>query len=179
MKFSTYKKNNIEEIIQVFGQTFTDSEGKEEGAVIQQLASDFLIKTSDTDLDVFIATDNEKIVAAVIFTTFSFEENETNACILSPMAVVTSHQKKGLGQQLINFAIEHLKQKGVALLITYGDINFYSKVGFAHITEAQVKAPFPLSYPEGWLGQSLVSDRIEPISSKTTCVEALNNPEVW
>ena len=34
------------------------------------------------------------------------------------------------GQQLINFGLAHLKEIGVELVFTYGDMNFYSKVGF-------------------------------------------------
>ncbi|QMU56914.1 MAG: hypothetical protein GKR98_01030 [Boseongicola sp.] len=37
----------------------------------------------------------------------------------------------------------------------YGVINFYAKIGFPRITEGIAQAPLPLSYPKGWLGQSL------------------------
>jgi hypothetical protein len=33
--------------------------------------------------------------------------------------------------------------------------------------------------PEGWLGQSLVGDEIEPIAGNSYCVEAFNKPEYW
>jgi len=64
-------------------------------------------------------------------------------------------------------------------VITYGDPNFYSKVGFSVISEKNVPAPLKLSYPEGWLGQSLINDRIDPIAGKSHCVEALNKPNLW
>ena len=70
-------------------------------------------------------------------------------------------------------------ENGVELAFTYGDINFYAKVGFSQITEELVKAPHKLGYPEGWLAQSLVSDTIEPITGPSSCVEAFNNPELW
>jgi len=80
---------------------------------------------------------------------------------------------------LINYGLRELKAKGVELVLTYGDINFYSKVGFDPISEEIVKAPVKLTYPEGWLGQSLISDTVEPIDDQPSCVKALNKPEYW
>jgi len=45
--------------------------------------------------------------------------------------------------------------------------------------EKIAKAPLKLTQPEGWLGQSLVSDEIEPIAGNSYCVEAFNKPEDW
>ena len=106
-------------------------------------------------------------------------ESEVNAFLLSPVAIHTKYQRKGIGQKLINYGIHHLKENGIALVFTYGDPKFYSKVGFSPISEKLVKAPLKLTYPEGWLGQSLVSDKIEPVSGRSYCVSALNKPEYW
>jgi len=126
----------------------------------------------------FIATENEQIIGGVFFTKIIFESS-VNAFILSPMATLTDHQGKGVGQKLINFGLKTLKKDGVGLVITYGDPNFYSKVGFGVITEEIVPSPFTLSQPEGWLAQSLVGGKIEPITGKSHCVAALNKPEFW
>ncbi|RTQ99860.1 hypothetical protein [Halomonas nitroreducens] len=84
-----------------------------------------------------------------------------------------------MGQQLIAFGIECLKTQGVDLVFTYGDPGVYAKVGFCPIGEACVKAPLTLSHPEGWLGQSLTGDTIEPVPGATRCVEALNKSHYW
>ena len=65
--------------------------------------------------------------------------------------MATGRQKKGIGQQLICFGIEQLKSKGIELLFTYGDPNYYSKVGFVSVTEEAIKAPLKLNFPHGWL----------------------------
>ena len=106
-------------------------------------------------------------------------QNEANAFLLSPVAIHTDYQGKGIGQKLITFGINHLKENGVNLIFTYGDPDFYSKVGFIPITEKIAKAPFTLTQPQGWLGQSLISDEIEPVAGDSYCVEALNKPEYW
>ena len=130
------------------------------------------------DIFCFVAVDNNKINASIFFTRFTTETN-INAFILSPVAVATQHQKKGIGQKLIKYGIDHLKQKDVELLLTYGDPNFYSKVGFKQISENTIKAPFKLTYPDGWLALSLSDKEINPIQGSTMCVNALMDQKYW
>jgi putative acetyltransferase len=178
MKLSIYNSSNIEEIKQLFTKTFTDSENESEGLLIGNLVYDLMNNTDAHDLYGFVAIENEKIIGGIMFSKLTFE-SEVNAFLLSPVAIHSSYQGKGIGQKLINFGIDALKENGVELVFTYGDPNFYSKVGFSLITEKLVEAPFKLTYPEGWLGQSLVSDDIELITGRSYCVEAFNKPEIW
>ena len=79
-------------------------------------------------------------------------ESGINAFILSPMATLTDHQRKGVGQKLINSGLKTLKEDGAELAITYGDFNFYSKVGFAVIPKNLIH--LRLNYhtsKDGWL----------------------------
>ena len=178
MKLLTYKPSNTEEIKRLFTKVFSDSEGQTEGLLIGNLAYDLMTDTNAQDIYGFVAIENEQIIGSILFTRLTFQ-NEINAFLLSPVAIHTTYQGKGVGQKLINFGINHLKENGVKLVFTYGDPNYYSKVGFCHITEKTIKAPLKLTQPEGWLGQSLVSDEIEPITGNSYCVEALNKPEYW
>lgn len=178
MELSPYKSRNIEEIKQLFTKVFSDSEGQTEGVLIGNLTYDIMTGTDAQDLYGFVATENQQIIGSIFFTKLSFE-NGVNAFLLSPVAIDTSCQGKGIGQKLINFGINHLKENAVRIVFTYGDPNFYSKVGFIPIGENIAKAPLTLTYPEGWLGQSLVSEEIEPITGNSSCVEAFNKPEIW
>ena len=178
MKLLTYKPSNTEEIKQLFTKVFSDSEGQTEGLLIGNLAYDLMTDTNAQDIYGFVAIENEQIIGSILFTRLTLQD-AINAFLLSPVAIHTTYQGKGIGQKLINFGINHLKENGVKLVFTYGDPNYYSKVGFCHITEKIIKAPLKLTQPEGWLGQSLVSDEIEPITGNSYCVEALNKPEYW
>lgn len=178
MKILRHKPSNTEEIKQLFTKVFSDSEGQTEGLLIGNLAYDLMTETNAQDIYGFVAIENEQIIGSIFFTRLTFQ-NEINAFLLSPVAVHTNYQGKGIGQKLINFGINHLKENGVRLLFTYGDPNYYSQIGFSLITEKIAKAPLKLTQPEGWLGQSLVSDEIEPITGNSYCVEALNKPEYW
>ena len=137
-----------------------------------------MTRTDDRDFYGFVATENQHIIGSIFFSRMTFE-NKVEAYLLSPVAISTSYQGKGIGQKLIDFGLNVLKESGVELVFTYGDPNFYTKVGFSHIAEKVIKAPFPLTYPEGWLGQSLGGNEIEPIIGNSFCVDAFNKPELW
>jgi len=182
MNLSLYKKSDTTEIVKLFTQVFSDSEGEAEGARIGELVEGLIHTTAEEDIFGFVATESfqeqEQILGCIFFTRMSFEM-PVEAFILSPVAIDTAHHGKGLGQELISFGLEHLRAQGVKLAITYGDPNFYSKVGFQPITEELIKAPQPLSQPHGWLGQSLEGKEIETIPGESSCVTALNNPVYW
>ncbi|WP_132941916.1 GNAT family N-acetyltransferase [Vibrio crassostreae] len=183
MKFRQHDSSEIETITQLFTQTFTDSEGENEGKTVGKLANDLLMTTAPTELFCFVAEDDSsesdsKIVGAIIFTPLSFDD-ETKAYLLSPVAVSTQVQKRGIGQKLINSGLQTLKEQGVELAVTYGDPSYYSRVGFEPITVEQIPAPFELSYPHGWIAQSLTGSEIKVTSEQSSCVEALAHAEYW
>lgn len=99
--------------------------------------------------------------------------------MLAPVAVSTEHQRQGVGQALIQHGLNELKNRSAAVAITYGDLSFYSKVGFQPLSENTIKAPVRLSMPEGWLGQSLTNGPIPTISDRPTCVKEFNDPVYW
>ncbi len=180
MNYSLYKPEQKAEVIALFKKTFTDSEGENEGALIAKVVDDFLTyPAKDGDLYVFVAQDDsDRIVGSIIFSRLTFPKGE-KVFILSPVAVATDCHGQGIGQALINLGLETLKNDGVEVAITYGDINFYSKTGFAPISEDVIKAPLPLSYPEGWIAQSLSNDNLEPVEGTPTCLPPLNSQDLW
>ncbi|MBD2636621.1 N-acetyltransferase [Limnothrix sp. FACHB-881] len=178
MKLSLYQPNDAVEIEQLFIQTFTNSEGQSEGAIVGRLVKDLISSTDPSNFYGFVATEADQIIGGIFFSRLIFEDG-TNSFILSPVAVRTDFQRQGIGQQLIRFGLDALSKEGVELVVTYGDPQFYSKVGFRGVTEAVIPPPFALQRPEGWLAQSLTGDQIRSIKGRSFCVEALNNPEYW
>jgi len=178
MELLEFKSSNIEDIKYLITKVFSDEEGQPEGELIGNLSKEIMTSTDTHDLYGFVAMENKKIIGSIFFTRLTFQ-NGINAFLLSPVAIHTSHQRKGIGQKLISFGINHLKKNKVSMVFTYGDPSFYSKVGFNQITEKTAKAPFKLSQPEGWLAQSLVGNEIKPIAGNSSCVVAFNKPEIW
>ena len=168
-----------DDIVEVFQQTFTDSEGAEEGGVVSRLARDVLEKSADEDIRFFGIEDAGHLVAASLFSRLSVPEPDRMIFMLSPMAVLPGHQARGLGSALLRAALGQLGDEGVTDAVTYGDPAYYARVGFHQIDDSTLMPPFPLSQPEGWLGQGLVGDQMQPVSGRPKCVAAFDTPGVW
>lgn len=177
MTHSHSARNN--DLITLFEETFTASEGAAEGATIATFVGRMLDRTDRQDLRVFTTWDGNDLVAGVLFSKLVYSEDSRVVMILSPMAVATTRQGEGIGQSLILHGLETLRSEGIDVVITYGDPNFYSKVGFKTLSLADAAAPLPLSYPQGWLGQSLSSVSFEPLKGDCRCVPAFNDPSLW
>ncbi len=178
MNHKTLDKNIQEAVTNLFTAVFTASEGEEEGCLIGKLASSLASNIDDEEIICFGAFEEASLVGSIFFTRLRFNE-PIQVYMLAPVAVSTEQQGKGIGQALIHFGLNELKQRSVAVVVTYGDPSFYSKVGFQALSEAIIQAPQTLSMPFGWLGQSLTEAPIPTLKDRPSCVEAFNNPVYW
>ena len=177
-----YSKNfegQEQDIIDLFSNTFSASEGLDEGERIRIFVRNLLDSTSQQDLYVFTATENRTLIGGAIFSRLTYSSDPRTVFILSPMAVATDRQGQGIGQALLTHALAALREDGVDVAITYGDPAFYGKVGFLPLGEAIAPPPLPLSQPEGWIGQPLTEATLTPLKGECTCVAALNDPALW
>ena len=179
MEVSTRSEGRENEIVDLFTSTFTASEGAEEGTLIGNLVRDLLSITARRDLFVFVAEEAGAIVGAIVFSRLTYDRDDRTVFVLAPVAVATGHQGKGIGQVLLAHGLAALREAGIDVAVTYGDPDYYSRVGFAPITEAFAQAPFKLKHPEGWLGQSLTDREMTPLKGPSRCVRALNDPAFW
>ena len=179
MSYTNAYTNRMDEIVSLFTRTFTDSEGQTEGELIGKLVRDLILTTPKDEIFVFSALNLNEIIGSIIFTRLTYPRDSRTVFLLSPVAVATNMHKKGVGQSLIKLGLNNLRDSGIDIVLTYGDINFYSKVGFSAITEEQAKAPMPLQYPDGWLGQTISKSEFEPIVGECKAVSAFDNPDLW
>lgn len=89
------------------------------------------------------------------------------------------HGKGIIVQALIRHAHEELKKEEVNIPITYGDISFYSKTGYELVSEDSIAAPLKLSYPEGWLANSLDESTELKLEGPSSCIPELNDQNLW
>ncbi|SMP21869.1 GNAT family N-acetyltransferase [Shimia sagamensis] len=170
---------NAQAITALFTITFTTSEGETEGTLIGAMVDQMLRDRQDDGTRVFTATDNGTLVGAVLFSPLRYAGDPRTVVLLSPMAVATTRHGEGIGQALITHALNVLRNTGADIAITYGSPVFYGKTGFSPIGEDMATPPLPLSFPHGWIAQSLTTEPLTPLQGKPTCVPALNNPDVW
>ena len=165
-------------MVALYHRVFADSEGPAEGELIGDLAQRLLATTEGGDLMGFVAREEERIVGCILFTRLRFDD-PVNAFLLSPVAVDTGRQRSGIGRRLIGHGLDYLSQSGVELVFTYGDPRYYAKTGFEPVPEAIAQAPFDLAYPEGWLVRCLSQTDCPPLSGRSRCVDAFNDPRYW
>lgn len=166
-------------IATLFESTFSDSENAEEGLLIGKLAKGLIETTPVDEISVFTALDKGKVVGCIIFTRLWFGADERQVYLLSPVAVSSDQQGIGIGTRLISFGLRTLRESGIDIAVTYGDPDYYKRVGFKPIGLDVIPAPLPLEQPHGWMVQSLTDAAIYPFDGPARCADALNNPAYW
>lgn len=180
MQFERLGQHSPTEITTLFTDVFSDSEGANAGLQIGTLTDEMQRECNSDELMPFIAHQQGSLFAAVFFSQLYFKHpTQIKAMILSPMAVASSQQGKGIGQELIRFALNDLKTHGVDFVVTYGDPRFYSKTGFEPISDKQLTPPFTLSFPHGWQAVSLTGKALNELVGEIHCVAPLNQAEYW
>jgi predicted N-acetyltransferase YhbS len=179
VNYSTDEAVSAEELSGFFTDIFSASEGPSEGELIGNLARRLVSETPSEDVWVFIARDGGELTGAIIFSRLRFEQETKTVVVLGPVAVATARHGQGIGQSLIAHGLAELKREGVEIAVTYGDPRFYGKVGFAPVSEADVPAPYPLQYPEGWLAQTLTDLALMPLKGPSHPVKAFEDPAFW
>ena len=178
MNILPYTQFDSSEIQQLYTDVFSDSEGPAEGNVIGNLVLNLINTTAPEDIFGYVAADDKQIAGCIFFTRMTFS-TPVEAFILSPVAIATNCQGQGIGQTLITYGLEQLKNASVQLAFTYGDPNYYIKTGFKPISEETAKAPCKMTQPEGWLCQALDGGEIPNLPGSSRCVAALNKPGYW
>ncbi len=167
------------EIGALFETTFAASEGADEGALIGNLARQLIETTPANDLFVFSACTESQTIGCIIFTRLRFEADRRTVFLLSPVAILPDHQGTGVGSGLLNYGLDKLRQFGADVAVTYGDPDYYRRVGFEPVDISIIPPPLILNQPHGWLAQSLTGETLHPFRGPSQCAQALNDPAYW
>lgn len=178
MQFKPFEEVDRSGVVDLFARTFADSEGESEGAVIGRIVCELMNDADSGEVLGFVAVEGSEVIGGIFFSRLWFE-TPVEAFLLSPVAVRTDHQGRGVGQALIGLGLDRLRRKGVTRVFTYGDPGYYSRVGFAPISQDRAKPPFDLTQPEGWLCQSLDGGEVGSLVGRARCVKAFNDPGYW
>ena len=177
MELSEFDLSQKQSVVKLFNSVFSDSDGELEGKLVADLVLNLITTTKPQSYIGFVALIDKKVIGCIFFSVL-FLPVDKKAFILSPVAIDTKNQGKGIGQKLINHGIDKLKSNKIDFIFTYGDPKYYSKFGFNQISENIVKPPYKLSQPEGWLALSLFNEPIIPIDN-IKCIEALSDQKYW
>ncbi len=171
--------SNRQDAVELFRSTFSAAEGESEGTLISTLVDTLFRTVKAPDLRVYAACTDGKLSGCIMFTPLVFDQDSRSAALLAPVAVRTDVQRHGIGQGLLKFGLDQVRQDGIDLAVTYGDPAFYCKVGFQPVTEDDVPPPVSLSYPHGWQAQSLTGAPLSPLKGPSRTVDAFKDPSYW
>lgn len=65
---------------------------------------------------------------------------------LGPVAVRTEDQGKGVGSELIRYALDRARQAHAAAVVVVGDPRYYHRFGFVFDGPARLQSPYPSEY---------------------------------
>jgi putative acetyltransferase len=91
----------------------------------------------------FVAVERDTVVGAVFFSRAWLDSPTrlVEVLVLSPMAVLLDRQRSGVGSQLLDEAMEAVRDRDEPLVFLEGDPGFYSRLGFVAGKDLGFTAP--------------------------------------
>jgi putative acetyltransferase len=153
---------------------------KEERNIVAKLAIDLLSEKNNPPIISLVAEYNNLVVGHIAFSPIEIENDEDcQAYILAPLAVLPDHQRSRVGSKLIEYGIEQLSTRGVNIVFVYGDPKYYARFGFSTEATNNFLAPYELQYPFGWQAKIIKHHISANPPNKTICVASLSDPTLW
>ena len=78
----------------------------------------------------FVAVEDGTVVGHILFTSATVDGCGVVGMGLAPMSVLPSHQRKGIGSQLVRHGLQYLHQSGCPFVIVLGHPGYYPRFGF-------------------------------------------------
>lgn len=166
------KNNDKIAILNVHKLAFGETEGEE----VAQLA-DSLLEHPET-LSINVRRDG-KLAGNVLFTPFFFTEHPQIRCqLLAPCGVLPEYQGQGVGRELMETSLEHLKSNGTDAVFVLGVPTFYPRYGFAP-TDKPTPYPDLLTIPESWMAFEYAAGTIDKLRGETRAIPQLMHAHFW
>jgi putative acetyltransferase len=112
-----------------------------------------------------VAEVDGRVVGHILFSTLTITtaQGEIEALSLAPLAVIPSHQRKGIGSSLVREGLRACREAGHRIVIVLGHPEFYPRFGFS----AKLAEPLPSSYSgPAFMAVELVPDALKGIEGE-------------
>ncbi|MBN2717937.1 MAG: N-acetyltransferase [Deltaproteobacteria bacterium] len=153
---------------------------------IKTLVTNLFYDQSARPLISLMAFDKECGVGHIYLSHARLRQSDVTAAmrtmLLAPLAVVQSHQKQGIGQQLIYRALDDARQIGVDAVFVLGHPEYYPRCGFTPAGVRGFDAPYPIpkKNADAWMVIELTKGILSQASGGTlACADSLMKPEYW
>ena len=170
------QKADLDSILKVVETAFSDEENK----VIKNLVLELSKEAASQSIKSLVAEVDNQVIGYVSYSPiFLRSDSCTSGYILAPLAVSPEYHKQGVGSKLVNDGIDMLTKDGAAVLLVYGDPNYYGRFGFKEEIGHSFMPPYTLQYRFGWTGMMLDDTPVPEHSIQFQCVSALSKPDLW
>jgi putative acetyltransferase len=91
-----------------------------------------------------VAVENSQIVGHILFclVTIGNADPPFQAVGLGPMAILPSHQRKGIGSQLLKEGLDECRRGGYDVAVVVGHADFYTRFGFVPAKKRNLQCEF-------------------------------------
>jgi len=91
-----------------------------------------------------VATDEDKVIGHILFSQATIESRNASfsALGLGPMAVLPSHQGKGIGSQLVRVGLQECERLGHEVVVVLGHPDYYPRFGFVPASTYGIKCEY-------------------------------------
>jgi putative acetyltransferase len=110
----------------------------------------------------FVADQDGLVIGHILFsrTVIETASESVLAVALAPLAVSPSHQRRGIGSQLVRFGVHWLRTQGERSVLVLGHPHFYQQFGFSTDRAQTLTTPFP---PPAFMALELVAGALDGI----------------
>jgi putative acetyltransferase len=152
------KETHLDEISKVHSEAF---DGKGEVEIIQNLRQSGLLALS------LVAIEDQQVIGHIAYSPAWILGDKGQALgidqflVLGPMAVLPSHQNRGIGTKLVEQSLQKIDKKTKKAVFVLGHPHFYSRFGFKPALETfQITSEFQVP-SDVFMAKELVKDALK------------------
>jgi putative acetyltransferase len=133
--------------------------GEDEARLVDALRAGGYARTS------LVAEEGGRVVGHVLFSDLPIvtASAAVEALALAPLAVLPSHQRRGIGTMLVREGLRACRVAGHRIVVVLGHPEFYPRFGFSAKRADRLKSPFP---GPAFMAVELVPNALEGVTGE-------------